>query len=113
LGLDVFEIAVGAWLIAVIVITGLVGVYDNLPVPVEARRVTTFDIGNQRGLLSLDGCDKNEKRCQKRTGFYLHDYYLPLGSFFNTTFVVVLVKDVGVSLIKAMRQRLECPFFRT
>src|SRR5258708_18155807 len=49
--LRVFEITVGARLIAVVVIARLVLAYDRLPSPVEIYRVTTFDIGNQSGSL--------------------------------------------------------------
>src|SRR3984893_6263693 len=47
--LCVFEITVGAGLIAVVVIACLVLVDDGLPSPVEIYRMATFDISNQRG----------------------------------------------------------------
>src|SRR5262249_37215166 len=66
LGLGVFEIAVGAWLITIVVVSGFIGIDDDFPLAVKADGLAAIRVHDQTDLLSADGGENRQNQNAKQ-----------------------------------------------
>src|SRR5204863_9527010 len=70
LGFGIFEVAVVAWLITVVVVAGFVGVDDRLPLTIETGGLTAVNVCDQTDLLRSYTGNSREQAQEKKQCFH-------------------------------------------